>query len=234
MGTFEYVGILLIIIGVIYIFLQGMGKLSDKGGEIETKILSLKGGAGLILVALGIVLLAMGGGIQLPAGISEKLPLTEEVKTNPDNPPHVTAETSVPSTPMPTKTLAPSTQTPVMPASTTVSLKMIEKESGPEGQAGYVDWYYYVGDDSKNRGEQDFFSFNIAGIPRNATVTDASIYFSAYLRTNDPFQGLGCLGIYEQNFWRRIQLISLLGHRQVLLLNGVHMQNCRNQHPAMT
>ena len=39
-----------------------MGRLSDKGGEIETKLLSLKGGAGLYLVALGATLFDVCGG----------------------------------------------------------------------------------------------------------------------------------------------------------------------------
>lgn len=58
----EILGIILILCGIVYIFLQGMGKLSDKGGEIETRIFTFKGGAGLILVILGITIFAVGGG----------------------------------------------------------------------------------------------------------------------------------------------------------------------------
>lgn len=203
MGTFEYVGILLIIIGVIYIFLQGMGKLSDKGGEIETKILSLKGGAGLILVALGIVLLAMGGGIQLPAGISEKLPSTEEVKTELGFKPTptktvVSAPTSTPtSQPLAGKVSPTST---AAPASKSMVLKPIDKESGTLDSKGGSWLSYHEAGDWKNLALQDFLSFNIASIPANATLTSATLDISAYSRKGDPFSYLGCLGAYEYDF----------------------------------
>ena len=118
MGTIEIVGILLILMGVIYIFLQGMGKLSDKDGEIKTQILSLKGGAGLILVTLGILLLALFSGIQFPAGLSEKLPPPAETKTN--------LGIATPArTPIPTNTPASTILTPLTVPRVTISPKAI-------------------------------------------------------------------------------------------------------------
>jgi hypothetical protein len=202
METLEIIGIILIFIGVVYIFLQGLGKLSDKGGEIETKILSLKGGAGLILVALGIVLLAMGGG--LLAGIPEKLPIPDTVKgdlgmTTP-------AKTSEPSTSASkhlTNNLS-STLTQGMPESKTVVLTAIDKESGGISYLSsidhiYIDLNYEVGYDYMGVMET-FLSFNIVGIPANATITNAALDFSDYSRNGDPFSYYGCIGTYEQNY----------------------------------
>lgn len=61
MEIVEILGIILTLCGIVYIFLQGRGILSSNGENIiDTKILILKGGAGLILVFLGIF--AVGGG----------------------------------------------------------------------------------------------------------------------------------------------------------------------------
>jgi hypothetical protein len=201
METLEIIGIILIFIGVVYIFLQGFGKLSDKGGEIETKILSLKGGAGLILVALGIVLLAMGGGL---AGLSDQLPLPSEVKEKIGM--MTPTKTSDPSTitSQPLSNSVSSTPTQVTPGSKTVVLTAIEKESGCvwvgdkywgcyENSAGYGS----LGYDSP---DQAFLSFNIASISINATITNAALDFSDYSRWGDPFSYYGCLGAYVQDY----------------------------------
>jgi hypothetical protein len=205
METLEIIGIILIFIGVIYIFLQGLGKLSDQGGEIETKILSLKGGAGLILVALGIVLLTLGGG--LLADLSEKLPLPSEVKEILGNTAQAkTSEPSMPTLP-PLSNSVSSTPTPVTPLSKTVVLTEIEKESGCVGSGGKDEYWNScstntVGYGLNNHGatEQSFLSFNMAGVPVNATITKATLDFSTYDRTGDPFSYYGCLGAYVQDY----------------------------------
>ena len=58
----EIAGILLIIVGLVLIILKLSGKLTaeDAGGEISSKLFTLKGGTGLVLIALGIIVL-MGG-----------------------------------------------------------------------------------------------------------------------------------------------------------------------------
>jgi len=61
MNYCEIGGILLILLGTLYIFLKAMGKLSSKElGEIESKVFTLKGGPGLLLVGLGVLLLIIG------------------------------------------------------------------------------------------------------------------------------------------------------------------------------
>ena len=61
MNILEIIGIVLIACGIIYTFLRGMGKISDTDdAEIESKILKIKGGPGLILIALGIILFTVG------------------------------------------------------------------------------------------------------------------------------------------------------------------------------
>ena len=197
MGTLEIIGIIIIFIGVVYIFLQGLGKLSDGGGEIETKILSLKGGAGLILVALGIVLLALGSG--LLAGLTVPLSLPPEVTPT---------ETSEPS--MPTSHPLPSSVSPipteVMPRSKNVVLTAIDKDSGSGGIGDLLGMFsfYYVGSNvgaySRYYELQAFLSFNIADVQANATITSAKLDFSTYDRTGDPFSYYGCLGAYEQDY----------------------------------
>jgi hypothetical protein len=53
----EIVGIILVVCGIIYTFLRGMGKLPVADvDEFESKILKIKGGPGIILIALGITL----------------------------------------------------------------------------------------------------------------------------------------------------------------------------------
>lgn len=61
MNTFEWIGILLVIFGLIYIILLAFGKISDKTSTLETQILKVKGGTGVILIALGIFILVVGG-----------------------------------------------------------------------------------------------------------------------------------------------------------------------------
>ena len=199
METLEIIGIILIFIGVVYIFLQGLGKLSDKGGEIETKILSLKGGAGLILVALGIVLLALGSG--LLAGLSDQLPLPSEVKEKLGM--TALAKTSEPSTPTlpPLSNSVSSTPSQVTLGSKTVVLTAIDKESGSVGSSEHTSppsGNYFVGYWSSEI--QVFLSFNIVGIPANATITNAVLDFSDHSRTGDPFSYYGCIGAYEQDY----------------------------------
>jgi hypothetical protein len=198
METLEIIGILLVFIGIVYIFLQGLGKLSDKGGEIETKILSLKGGAGLILVALGVVLLAMGGGLLV--GLSDQLPLPPEIKEKIGMTISAKASDNSAITSQPLSKSVSSIPTQETLGSKTVVLTTIDKESGIVGSGGYTSVSnYWVGYWSYFEA-QGFLSFNIVGIPANATITNAALDFSDYSRSGDPFSYYGCIGAYEQDY----------------------------------
>lgn len=58
----EIAGIILIIVGILYTFLKALGILGkgSEEGEIESKMFTLKGGPGIILVGLGVLLLIIG------------------------------------------------------------------------------------------------------------------------------------------------------------------------------
>lgn len=61
MNIFEIVGLILIFCGIIYTFLRGMGKISEKEqDEIESKIIKVKGGPGLMLISFGVILFLAG------------------------------------------------------------------------------------------------------------------------------------------------------------------------------
>lgn len=218
MENAEILGVILTLCGIVYIFLQGMGKLSDKGGEIETKLLSLKGGAGLVLVALGITIFAVGGSTGGLTNILSEV----GIKSAPADIESSKGTGLVSSTPMPestplsgrtSATLVPTTSssssiispTPAVPASKSVILEPIGKESGSvyDLGTGSGTWGDYTAGDepySYSKQVQTFLSFKIADIPANATINNATLDFSAYSRSGDPFSGLGCLGAYEQNF----------------------------------
>lgn len=83
----EIAGLILIIVGVMYTFLKALGKFSNKEreeGEIESKMLTVKGGPGIILVGLGVFLLIIGyvGGekTEAPSGNVQTLGLTNTDK----------------------------------------------------------------------------------------------------------------------------------------------------------
>lgn len=214
MENAEILGIILTLCGIVYIFLQGMGKLSDKGGEIETRLLSLKGGAGLILVALGITIFAVGDGAggltnilsevgikPAPTGSGSATPASlEPGATSP-----VIMKKSIPSVSSTSQSLSDQvnptpTSTQVTPASTTVRLKAIDKESAGVSSNGGAFGSWWVGDNRYNGANQAFFSFNIANIPANATLIGATLDFGNYGRNGDPFSDLGCLGVYKQDY----------------------------------
>lgn len=77
--SLEIAGIALIFLGVLYIFLKAMGKLTSKEeGEIESRMFTLRGGPGIILVGLGVLLL-------LISAMAEKPPSTPvpDIQTTP-------------------------------------------------------------------------------------------------------------------------------------------------------
>jgi hypothetical protein len=106
MASIESMGVilafLLVVFGLIYTFLRGLGKLSDTGGEIGSRLLTLKGGSGLILVALGVILLAVTGLPQEPATTPTPTPLPTD-------------------TPIPTPTTMPTVTTTIPKPTTQIS-----------------------------------------------------------------------------------------------------------------
>jgi len=50
------------------------------------------------------------------------------------------------------------------------------------------------------RTTEAFFSYNIAGIPANATITEIKFDFTAYTITGNPFGSLGVLNAYATNY----------------------------------
>ena len=106
----EIAGILLIIVGLVLIFLKLSGILTaeDAGGEISSKLFTLKGGTGLVLIALGIIVLMGGYYLEKP---------TQPFPTpTPTTVPTLTPAPAQTLTPTPVQTLTPTplqTFTPV-------------------------------------------------------------------------------------------------------------------------
>ena len=74
----EIAGFILIILGILYTFLQALGKFTGQDtGEMESKIFTLKGGTGIILVGLGVLLLLLNA-TMVP---SEPTPVPEKTKS---------------------------------------------------------------------------------------------------------------------------------------------------------
>lgn len=86
-------------------------------------------------------------------------------------------------------------------ATNTVTLTAVAGESGTvRGDGHFTTSEIIVGDSSSNFGLQVFLSFNITGIPVTATITEVKINFSEYTVFGDPFGGLGCVGVYPQDY----------------------------------
>jgi len=80
-SSIEVAGLILIVVGILYTFLKALGRFSSKDGEegeIESKMLTVKGGPGIILVGLGVFLLIIGyvGGDKVSSDIPPNMPST--------------------------------------------------------------------------------------------------------------------------------------------------------------
>ncbi len=90
----------------------------------------------------------------------------------------------------------------VMPNHHTVTL------TADMDRSGYVrstnsPWpsYIYVGDDNNNIGLQGFVTFDMSGIPSDATISNVIVDLSNHASTyGDPFGSLGCLRAYVDNY----------------------------------
>jgi len=94
------------------------------------------------------------------------------------------------------------------PVPTTIILEPVREESGSvynrgkSSQDSGVWGDFTAGDEpySFAKQTQAFISYNMAVIPANATITKATMDLGNFRRKEDPFSGLGCLGVYEQDF----------------------------------
>ena len=82
----------------------------------------------------------------------------------------------------------------------TISLNAVLFESGSVAANGSVLGGVNVGDTVDKDGVQGFLSFDISSIPKNAIVDTGALDLSQYVIAGDPFGGLGCLNVYQQDY----------------------------------
>ncbi len=90
----------------------------------------------------------------------------------------------------------------LMPNHHTVTLTADIDRSGYVRDTGSP-WpsYIYVGDDNNNVSLQGFVTFDMSGIPSDATISNVTVDLSDHDSTyGDPFGSLGCLRAYVDNF----------------------------------
>ncbi len=160
--------------------------------------------AGVLVVLLIVYVAIISPTYRLVPSLTE-IPKTFEPAPLSANEPPMASKTSEPPTPIPTSAYATVSISPTPGKATSVSktaiLEPIEKESAGIDSGPYCCHSWYVGDDEYNKVyDETFLSYSMADIPSNATITDATLDFSQYSRTGDPFSYLGCLGVYEQSF----------------------------------
>jgi hypothetical protein len=88
----------------------------------------------------------------------------------------------------------------VVPELTTVELVHIDGESGSVRSNGTVLGVKNVGDTSGDLSSQAFLSFDISGIPADATITEVATDFDVFDQLGDPFGDLGCLDILKHTY----------------------------------
>ena len=142
----EIAGILLIIVGLVLIFLKLSGILTaeDAGGEISSKLFTLKGGTGLVLIALGIIVLMGGYILEKPSEPSSPFtPTATPVPTITSTPSNV--ETFIP-IPTPVQTFTPVPTTPLITESYLVGTWSSDQSSLTETVIFYSDGSFYLED----------------------------------------------------------------------------------------
>jgi hypothetical protein len=88
----------------------------------------------------------------------------------------------------------------VAPETTTVELGQIDGESGSVRSNGTVLGARNVGDTSGDLSSQAFLSFDISGIPAEATITEVVTDFDSFDMLGDPFGDLGCLDVFKHTY----------------------------------
>ena len=83
----------------------------------------------------------------------------------------------------------------------TVTLNPVTAESGSVRSGGTLhSGLLNVGDTETNLGSQVFLSFDINGIPDDATINEVKLKFNDNDTLGDPFASLGYLRIYQQDY----------------------------------
>ncbi|HOJ01422.1 MAG TPA: NBR1-Ig-like domain-containing protein [Anaerolineaceae bacterium] len=84
------------------------------------------------------------------------------------------------------------------------NIKTVSQASGEGGSVRsdgtVMSGLYNVGDLPTNGSSQVFVSFDISGIPADATITEVRVDFTDFDMLDDPFGDLGCLRAYVQNY----------------------------------
>jgi hypothetical protein len=90
----------------------------------------------------------------------------------------------------------------IVAASTSITLVPFAGESGTiRSDAGpFPDYTAGESNEDITRTCEAFLSFDITGIPANATITEVKINFKDYTISGDPFGGLGVLNGYGTNY----------------------------------
>ena len=88
----------------------------------------------------------------------------------------------------------------VVQPTVTIELNHIIAECGSVRSDGSVLSVKNVGDTTGDLSSQAFVSFDISGIPGNATITKVVTDFSPHDMLGDPFGDLGCLDLFKQDY----------------------------------
>ena len=82
-----------------------------------------------------------------------------------------------------------------------LTLDFVAAESGSVRSNGDVKNEIHVGDTTDNFGSQVFLSFDISAIPKTATIVEGAMDLrQGYTIVGGPFNALGCLDVYQQDY----------------------------------
>jgi hypothetical protein len=88
----------------------------------------------------------------------------------------------------------------VVPVTTVTNLTAIDGESGSVLSNGVVAAARNAGDTLADVSTQAFFSFDVSGIPADATVVEVEADFSNFSQLGTPFEDLGCLDLFDHPY----------------------------------
>lgn len=98
------------------------------------------------------------------------------------------------------KAIEPTATLPPAAIAATVDVPLVGGQSGSVRSGGSVLGVVNVGDVESNESSQAFGSFDMSGIPGGVTISAVKFSFTDFDTLGDPFGGLGCLRMYEQNY----------------------------------
>jgi hypothetical protein len=88
----------------------------------------------------------------------------------------------------------------VVPVTTTTNLTAVEGESGSVLSNGVVAAARNTGDTLADVSTQAFFSFNVSGLPSDATIVEVEANFTSFSQQGTPFDDLGCLDLFDHPY----------------------------------